>query len=347
MFKLTSDIQVGNYQYNGVVDLEHESSWDNLTDKCTLTFPRRVEWDGKNIAFGDAPLIQRGNKVVVGLGYDFQNKTVFEGYVHQIHAQTPVEVECQDAAWLLKQSTKTISYKDVTLQKLLTDILPEGMVFEVNDLSLGSFRISKASPAEVLEKIKKTYFQKSFFRGGKLYCGLAYVPSLQNTHTVKFERNVVDSQLQYLRKEDVRVKLKAISMLPNNKKIEVEVGDPDGEQRTLHQYNVSEKVLRAIAEQEVEEEDEGIEWEDDMPAMNNISTSEDTFWKIIDEETGKENMDIDWRFKQGDLVKIRIFLCFVIKTNFYRHREPVLSRGLLRSGSHGRNTIFHYFAFIE
>ena len=50
-----------------------------------------------------------------------------------------------------------------------------------------------------------------------------------------------------------------------------------------------------------------IEWEDEMAAMNNISTSADTFWKIIDEETGKENMKIDWQFNTGDLIKVRIF----------------------------------------
>lgn len=52
---------------------------------------------------------------------------------------------------------------------------------------------------------------------------------------------------------------------------------------------------------------EGIEWEDTMPQMNAMSTSDMVTWQIIDEETGKENMDIDWSFKQGDLVKIRIF----------------------------------------
>ncbi len=50
-----------------------------------------------------------------------------------------------------------------------------------------------------------------------------------------------------------------------------------------------------------------IEWEDDMPQMNATSTSENVTWKLIDEETKKENMDINWEFDQGDMVKIRIF----------------------------------------
>lgn len=49
-----------------------------------------------------------------------------------------------------------------------------------------------------------------------------------------------------------------------------------------------------------------IEWEDDMGAMNLFSTSKDTRWIIKDEETGKENMDIQWSFAEGDYVKVRI-----------------------------------------
>ena len=51
----------------------------------------------------------------------------------------------------------------------------------------------------------------------------------------------------------------------------------------------------------------GIEWEDGMGMMNSASTSENTTWKMIDDQTKKSNMDIDWSFKKGDLVKIKIF----------------------------------------
>lgn len=63
----------------------------------------------------------------------------------------------------------------------------------------------------------------------------------------------------------------------------------------------------------------GIEWEDtDMSAMNSMSDTQMIAWNIIDQDTGraskdgarhdfaKSNMDIDWKFKVGDKVKIRI-----------------------------------------
>ncbi|MEX2472244.1 MAG: multicopper oxidase family protein [Gemmatimonadota bacterium] len=50
-----------------------------------------------------------------------------------------------------------------------------------------------------------------------------------------------------------------------------------------------------------------IEWNDGMPMMNWLSTGEQVTWILRDRATGAENEDIDWRFRVGDVVKIRIF----------------------------------------
>ena len=52
----------------------------------------------------------------------------------------------------------------------------------------------------------------------------------------------------------------------------------------------------------------GIEWEyADMQMMNEMSDTDMVEWNIVDQDTGKKNMDIDWAFKEGEHVKIRIF----------------------------------------
>jgi len=53
--------------------------------------------------------------------------------------------------------------------------------------------------------------------------------------------------------------------------------------------------------------EDGIEWEDEMAMMNQMSTDETIEWVIEDIDTGLENGDIDWSFKTGDLVKVRIY----------------------------------------
>ena len=50
----------------------------------------------------------------------------------------------------------------------------------------------------------------------------------------------------------------------------------------------------------------GIEWEDDMVDVNRMTTPATMRWKLIDRETGAENGAIDWRFRVGDQVKIRL-----------------------------------------
>jgi FtsP/CotA-like multicopper oxidase with cupredoxin domain len=50
----------------------------------------------------------------------------------------------------------------------------------------------------------------------------------------------------------------------------------------------------------------GIEWEDDMVEVNRMTTPANMRWKLIDRETGTENAAIDWRFRVGDQVKIRL-----------------------------------------
>jgi FtsP/CotA-like multicopper oxidase with cupredoxin domain len=49
-----------------------------------------------------------------------------------------------------------------------------------------------------------------------------------------------------------------------------------------------------------------IEWEDEMPEMNRASHDKNVVWKMVDEKTKQENMAINWSFKKGDFVKIRL-----------------------------------------
>ena len=51
---------------------------------------------------------------------------------------------------------------------------------------------------------------------------------------------------------------------------------------------------------------DGIEWEDDMVDVNRMTTPANMRWKLVDRETDAENMAIDWHFRVGDQVKIRL-----------------------------------------
>jgi FtsP/CotA-like multicopper oxidase with cupredoxin domain len=51
---------------------------------------------------------------------------------------------------------------------------------------------------------------------------------------------------------------------------------------------------------------DGIEWEDDMVDVNRLTTPANMRWKLVDRQTGDENAAIDWLFRVGDRVKIRL-----------------------------------------
>ena len=50
----------------------------------------------------------------------------------------------------------------------------------------------------------------------------------------------------------------------------------------------------------------GIEWEDDMVEVNKLTTPANMRWKLVDRSDDAENHDIEWRFRVGDRVKIRL-----------------------------------------
>jgi len=50
-----------------------------------------------------------------------------------------------------------------------------------------------------------------------------------------------------------------------------------------------------------------VEWNDAMPMMNWLSTGAQVTWVLRELSSGLENMDIQWSFTQGDVVKVRLF----------------------------------------
>ena len=49
-----------------------------------------------------------------------------------------------------------------------------------------------------------------------------------------------------------------------------------------------------------------VEWSGTMPRMNWVTTADQVHWIVRDLDTGLENTDIDWAFRMGDRVKIRL-----------------------------------------
>lgn len=236
--------------FSFVNDISIKSTWKEFVDTCEIKFPKKVTKGGKAIAIGQNSIFKRGDKIKIELGYYPTLETYFIGYVAQIETGSPLTLKCENEMFLLKQTTLTKSYKTINLNVLIPEIVSD-FKSEVVDAELGSLRLTKVTPLQVLEEIKKTYSIESFFKDSVLYSGLIYVPKLTKIFNITFERHVVDSSLDWQNEDDIKIKLKAISMKPDNSKIEIEVGDADGETRTAHYYNLNESQLKEIATREI------------------------------------------------------------------------------------------------
>ena len=249
MIRPTAQISIGDLSFDFLNRLEIESTWQSITDFGELTLPQRIRRGGEVLTIGSAGLFNRGDKVTIDLGYYPRSQRVFTGYVSAVVPDSPLILKLEDDAYLLKRNSITTSYESVSLRTLLTDLSP--LPFETIDANLGSFRITRVNFAQVLEELNKVYGLESWVRSGVLYVGLAYIAEPREEHLLKMQKNIIEDSLEWQNSEDASVKIKAISIQPNNTKLEYETGDADGSTRTLHYYNLSESDLKAAAERDL------------------------------------------------------------------------------------------------
>ena len=283
MFQCQCEIKVSNESgkeitFNFVHSIEIESSYENLTDTCKIVIPRKLTFEGLDLFTGANPIFKRGDRIEVSTGYVPNLTKIFTGFIKTVGSNVPTVLECEDEMYQLKQWTINYPSKvglitrtkkgkirkhplvipfSVKLDELLDYCLTDHDIeYEVIDnIDLGSFRMVNATPAAALEKLKSEYGLYSYFRDGKLHVGFANDASITSEAEFKMEEVVINSDtLEWSRAEDVRIKCVAISMFPDNTKSEpIEFGDPDGNQITIHKYNMDAKSLEFAAKEWIKE----------------------------------------------------------------------------------------------
>jgi len=266
----TGRSQVIEFDY--LVDVDIDQNIETLTDTCTIKLPRKLTWGGTPIAVGDdtvngKALFKRGDKITIQLGYDNIIKTRFIGYIKSIKSGVPVTLLCEDSMFLLKGKPVTKKFLATTLKDILLYILPVDIEYVAADMTIGDLQITNATPAKILEDLKSqgifSYFRNITENGitrSVLYSGLAYWVEKRKSATFKFGTNeavknfglIIKDDLEYVLAEDVSLKVKATSIAADNSRINVEVGDDDGEVRTVFKYKVSQADLTKFANSELE-----------------------------------------------------------------------------------------------
>lgn len=216
-------------------------SFDDQTTTAELVLPRNLKFEDANIYEGSNPLIRRGDKIKISAGYYPNLNVIFEGYISRVNNNVPMELKAEDKMYILKQTivqniTKNSLKLPDLIKTLMSYVTTEKIEYEALDATIGSIRINEASIGLVLKKLRDDFGIYSFFKNGKLYCGLAYYPNLRTENTILFEKGIIESNLEYLKKEDVKIKVKGILINTDNTKEEISVGSEDGDLRTVFQY---------------------------------------------------------------------------------------------------------------
>lgn len=238
MKAMNSRITIGQYVFNYCHQAEVNTSWKTLADTAVVELP--------NVEGMLEKQLKPGLPVIIELGYDGLFVEDFRGYVSAVSPKTPIRIECMDEMWKLRQETISKSWRSTTLEEVVRYIAPSALLASVPLITLAPFRLDKVTRAEALEVIKEQYGLAVFFRGPQLYVGLPYQldedPFLWRYH---FQKNVASfGSLEFRRADDVKVKVKAISILPNNDRLEEDLGDADGELHTLHFFNLTRSELK-------------------------------------------------------------------------------------------------------
>lgn len=257
MYRLTAKVEIQSerrWEIRHLTACEIERDMDSLTDTCKLTLPRRMRWDGQ----AKVP-IARGDSVRVWLGYDDGDlQLAFVGYVRDVGFKSPIVITCEDEMYKLKTTpAKRLAYRTVSISKLLKDQNITTPIKVLGEQSLGQYRVVADTVASLLGKLRDQGV-RCFYRyeDGRavLYAGILFDRAIEGGEMqalISGVNIISDTQLEQQRADTMRIKIKAISLQPNNKRIRVEVGDADGELRTMHTYGRTEAETKAWAESEL------------------------------------------------------------------------------------------------
>ncbi len=251
-------VQIGNLVFNSVDSVERHKSIHKFTETATIKLPKKMRFrsNGTPTTMYEPSktvkdYIKVNDKVTIWMGYDQHLLKRFEGYVARgVEPSIPVVIECEDEMFQLKRKQVSVSLENATIKEIIKTIAP-GYEADVLDAEIGAFSEKNTTAVKILQILKKRFGLYSFFIGKKLIVGKPYTNTEVVDLPVKtfdFSKNIIKSDLKFKSAEDVKLKVKAISIQPDNTKLEVEVGDADGDLRTLHYFDIPTKAeLKKLA----------------------------------------------------------------------------------------------------
>lgn len=250
MFVLAAEITIGQYIFDRVNYVQIVKSVDLLSDTAIIRLPVSALLGNESEGFQRSKLentIKQGDPVTINLAYAGQfEKDEFKGFVRYIKPNTPtIEIQCEDSVYKIRKKRVNKNFRNTTLKEVLT-FITEGtgveLTGDIPDVNFDKFLLKNINGAKALQKLKDEYGLFVFLDDeGKLYAGLRQLKNIGERVKINLFKNIVKHNLKYVSADDVEIYVKVIGIKKDNTKVEVFVGEQEGEQRTLHIYNISSK----------------------------------------------------------------------------------------------------------
>lgn len=259
MFVLEAKIKIGKYSFRSISEVEINKSVDELTDTAIIRMPTRFKVKDGNEEKHTERVINPGDEVEIILGYENEYSGVeFRGVVSKVKPTIPLEIQCEDYTWYLKRKniTKAWNHK-VTLKEILNEVIkgtPLRLAPNIPDVEFDKYIIKDASAAKVLQFMKdenglSVYLNDDY----ELYCGLEQLNNSGQIAVYDLNLNIVENNLEFLKAEDRRIKVRYTYIDKENKRTTIEVGDEDGELRTFHTTVLQDATkMKELAEAELQ-----------------------------------------------------------------------------------------------
>lgn len=219
MKRLVSDIRIGGFRFDYVNNVDINQSWDTFTDTAVITLPsklgnvRHAKDRGKTIVIGKQNLFNRGDQVVINIGYFPNLIKKFTGYINRIKPDGPLVIECEDRMFLFKEvNLVSKEFRAATIKTIVeyaTDSQTNLKIEYDDDTAIiGNFSVNNSgfiNAVTVFKTLKKQFGYSIYFQDGVLQVRLlkAFLSLKKAAIKMNMQFNIVANNLNFQRDDDV------------------------------------------------------------------------------------------------------------------------------------------------
>lgn len=253
MFILAGKIQIGDYVFTAINDVEITKSVEDLVDTATIKLPTKFKVRQNGVQKYTEEAIKIGDKVTITLAYEGKYEGVeFTGFVAKVSPKIPMEIYCEDAMWLLRRKNIKKAFAKTTLKEILQEVVlgtDLKLSEKIPEMGIDKFIILNANGTQVLQKLKEEFALSIYLDDdGKLYAGLEQLNNIGKVAIYDLNYNLVSNDLEFKTADEKKIKVIYESKdLKTHEKIKVELGDEGGETITLSVPVSNKKELESLA----------------------------------------------------------------------------------------------------